>query len=58
MSALKIQLQLILPELSKVSNANHQPEIKRHLNLIKAICNATKSVKQVCYGRGVSKDQF
>ena len=58
MSALKIQLRLILPELSKESNANQHPEIKRHLYLIKAVCNSTKSVKQVCEGRGVSRDQF
>ena len=58
MSALKIQLRLILPELSKESNANQQPEIKRHLYLIKAVCNSTKSVKQVCENRGVSTDQF
>jgi transposase InsO family protein len=58
MSALKDQLRLILPELSKESNANQQPEIKRHLYLIKAVCASTKSVKQVCESRGVSTDQF
>jgi transposase InsO family protein len=58
MSALKKQLQLILPELSKESNANQQPEIKRHLYLIKAVCSSTKSIKQVCESRGVSTDQF
>lgn len=58
MSALKVQLRLILPELFKEANANQDSEIKRHLYLIKAVCNSTKSVKQVCEGRGVSTDQF
>ena len=58
MSALKNQLRLILPELSKESNANQDKEIKRHLYLIKAVCGSTKSVTLVCEKRGVSTDQF
>lgn len=58
MSALKNQLRLILPSLSKEANANQNKEIKRHLYLIKAVCESTKSVKQVCEKRGVSSDQF
>ena len=58
MSALKNQLKLILPKLSKEANANQDKEIKRHLYLIKAVCSSTKSVKQVCEKRGVSTDQF
>ena len=58
MSALKLQLRLILPELSKEANANQDKEIKRHLYLVKAVCSSTKSVKQVCEKRGVSTDQF
>jgi transposase InsO family protein len=58
MSALKVQLRLILPELSKEANANQDKEIKRHLYLIRAVCSSTKSVRQVCEGRGVSTDQF
>ena len=58
MSALKNQLKLILPSLSKEANANQDKEIKRHLYLIKAVCASNKSVKQVCEGRGVSTDQF
>lgn len=58
MSALKNELILILPMLSKESNANQDKEIKRHLYLIKAVCSSTKSVKQVCENRGVSTDQF
>ena len=58
MSALKIQLRLILPGLSKEANANQDKEIKRHLYLIKAVCASNKSVKQVCEKRGVSTDQF
>jgi transposase-like protein len=58
MSALKNQLRLILPKLSKEANTNQDKEIKRHLYLIKAVCESTKSVKQVCEKRGVSTDQF
>lgn len=58
MSALRNQLRLILPSLSKEANANQDKEIKRHLYLIKAVCASEKSVKQVCEGRGVSTDQF
>ena len=58
MSALKLQLKLILPKLSKEANANQNREIKRHLYLLKAVCASTKSVKQVCESRGVSTDQF
>ena len=58
MSALKVQLRLILPELSKEANANQDKEIRRHLYLIKAVCSSTKSVKQVCEKRGISTDQF
>lgn len=58
MSALKVQLRLILPGLSKEANANQDKEIRRHLYLIKAVCASPKSVKQVCEARGVSTDQF
>ena len=58
MSALKNQLRLILPSLSKEANANQNKEVKRHLYLIKAVCESTKTVKQVCEKRGVSPDQF
>ena len=58
MSALKNQLRLILPRLSKEANTNQDKEIKRHLYLIKAVCASEKSVKQVCEKRGVSTDQF
>jgi hypothetical protein len=58
MSALKLQLRLILPQLSKEANANQDKEIRRHLYLIKAVCSSPKSVKRVCESRGVSTDQF
>jgi transposase InsO family protein len=58
MSALKYQLRLILPQLSKEANANQDKEVKRHLYLIKAVCSSSKSVKSVCESRGVSTDQF
>lgn len=58
MSALKNQLRLILPGLSKEANANQDREIKRHLYLLKAVCASKKTVKQACEARGVSTDQF
>lgn len=58
MSALKYQLRIILPQLSKEANANQDKEIKRHLYLIKAVCSSSKSVKRICESRGVSPDQF
>jgi len=58
MSALKTQLKLILPGLSKEANANQDKEIRRHLYLVKAVCASPKSVSQVCESRGVSSDQF
>lgn len=58
MSALKDQLRLILPSLSREANANQNPEVKRHLYLIKAVCGSSKSVAKVCEQRGVSPDQF
>jgi transposase InsO family protein len=58
MSALKTQLRLILPTLSKEANANQDKDVRRHLYLIKAVCASEKSVQQVCEKRGVSTDQF
>lgn len=58
MSALKTQLRLILPTLSKVANANQDKDVKRHLYLIKAVCASERSIAQVCEKRGVSSDQF
>ena len=58
MSALKVQLQNILPSLVKEANANQDKEIRRHLYLIKAVCGSPKSVNKVCEARGVSTDQF
>ncbi len=51
MSALKYQLRLILPQLSKEANANQDKEVRRHLYLIKAVCSSNKSVKRVCESR-------
>jgi len=58
MSALKDQLRLLLPKLSAEANANQTKEIKRHLYLIRSVCESKKSVKQVCGKLGVSTDQF
>ena len=58
MHRLKDQLRLILPGLAKEANANQNRDVKRRLNLIKAVCASKKSVAKVCEGRGESADTF
>jgi len=57
-SALKLQLRKILPELSSQANKISDPEIKKRLYLIKAVTESPKDVKRVCELRGVSPDYF
>ena len=58
MHRLKDQLRLILPGLAKEANANKDSDVKRRLNLIKAVCASPKPASRVCEQRGESTDTF
>ena len=58
MSALKKQLEKMLPRFREEANRISDPEIKRRFYLIKAVVESPKDVKKVCESRGVSTDFF
>ena len=58
MSALKYQLQKILPSLKEQAKACKDPEVKRRFYLVKAVVESPKDVKKVCEARGTSRESF
>jgi transposase InsO family protein len=58
MSALKYQLKDLVSSLAAEANKIKDPNVKRRLYLIKAVCDSKKDIKKTCEVRGFSTDYF